>query len=49
MPIEEKRKVYQCRNKYNTLDHVPTWEQYFVKNQDSLKRRTGNSYSTCCL
>lgn len=40
MPIEEKRKVYQCKNKYNTLDHVPTWEQYFVKNQDSLKRKT---------
>jgi hypothetical protein len=27
--LEEKRKLYKCRENYVTLDQIPTWPQYY--------------------
>ncbi|XP_006817608.2 ADP-ribose glycohydrolase MACROD1-like [Saccoglossus kowalevskii] len=38
MPIEEKRKLYACRNDYVTLDQVPTWTEYKNKHISRIER-----------
>ncbi|CAC5405044.1 MACROD [Mytilus coruscus] len=39
MPLEEKRNIYKCRNKYNTLEDVQTWEEYYSENKDKLLKK----------
>lgn len=31
MSLEEKRLMYKCGPKYSTLADVPTWPEYFAK------------------
>ena len=38
LPIEEKRKLYDCKRQYNTLEDIPTWAEYFQQNQKRLLR-----------
>ena len=40
MSKEEKRKHYSCKDKYVTLDEIPTWTEYFKKaNLDEKKSK----------
>ncbi|XP_071162113.1 ADP-ribose glycohydrolase MACROD2-like [Mytilus edulis] len=39
MPLEEKRQIYKCRNKYNTLEEVQTWEEYYSENKVKLLKK----------
>jgi hypothetical protein len=42
MPIEEKRKLYKCKNDYVPLDKIPTWDEYFKK--EKLNSNNGSYY-----
>jgi hypothetical protein len=40
MSKAEKRKHYSCKDKYVTLDEIPTWTEYFKKaNLDEKKSK----------
>ncbi|CAG0888777.1 unnamed protein product [Cyprideis torosa] len=32
MPLDEKRRLYRCGDKFVTLDDVPTWKEYVAQN-----------------
>ena len=44
MPLEEKRQIYKCRNKYNTLEEVQTWEEYYSENKVKLLKKVGEYF-----
>ena len=31
LPLDEKRKQYRCRDKYLTLEQIPTWPDFYSK------------------
>ena len=36
--LEEKRGTYACRDKYVTLDKIPTWPDYYRKAKLDMKK-----------
>lgn len=38
MPLPDKRKIYKCR-KFFELEDIPTWEEFFLANEEKLRRR----------
>ena len=42
MSFAEKRKLYSCRDKYVTLDKIPTWSDYFSKFKLDSKKSKQN-------
>jgi hypothetical protein len=39
--LEEKRKLYKCKDNYVTLDQIKAWPQYYENNK--VFRKLGNN------
>ncbi len=37
--LEEKRKLYRCKENYVQLKEIPTWPEFYQKNQIDLKNK----------